>query len=297
LKSFNVESNFEEERDLDMYVGSYDAPVRDLKSYRLRLEELALLGFRSVGLAINWDEHPRDLSGEEKNAIGEIVENNDLEIRFHPDLANVQRVAQQENLELLACAQREMEPIVEWALELGAVAVCCDSMRNFYDETVAVFRLLVEMTRGTELKLGVENSQKGIINSPEKMNEAVERVGDERMGLLVDVGHINTTVTQGWNDCKSATEFLTSLQVPIWDTHIHNNDGASDGHLPLRDPVGTLDVREIVAGFHQIGYAGPLNFECARKTRPCSMGEMEEKIVADKAYLEQMVREVAESES
>ena len=276
-----------------MYVGSYDAPVRDLKSYRLRLEELALLGFRNVGLAINWDEHPRDLSAEEKRGIAEIVERCDLEIRFHPDLANVQRIAREENLELSACARREMEPIVEWALELGAVSVCCDSIRNFFEETVAVFRLLVEMTRGTELKLGVENSQKGVINSPEKMNEAVERVGDARMGLLVDVGHINTTVTQGWNDCKSATEFLTGLQVPIWDTHIHNNDGESDGHLPLRDPVGTLDVREIVAGFHQIGYTGPLNFECARKMRPCSMGEMEEKIVADKESLEQVIGEVA----
>ena len=278
-----------------MYVGSYDAPVRDLKSYRLRLEELALLGFRSVGLAINWDEHPRDLSAEEKRGIAEIVERCDLEIRFHPDLANVQRIAREENLELSACARREMEPIVEWALELGAVSVCCDSIRNFFEETVAVFRLLVEMTRGTELKLGVENSQKGVINSPEKMNEAVERVGDARMGLLVDVGHINTTVTQGWNDCKSATEFLTGLQVPIWDTHIHNNDGESDGHLPLRDPVGTLDVREIVAGFHQIGYTGPLNFECARKMRPCSMGEMEEKIVADKESLEQVIGEVAKA--
>ena len=47
-----------------MYVGAYDAPVRDLASYRLRLEELALLGFRSVGLAIDWEEHPRDLSGK-----------------------------------------------------------------------------------------------------------------------------------------------------------------------------------------------------------------------------------------
>ena len=56
-----------------MYVGAYDAPVRDLASYRLRLEELALLGFRSVGLAIDWEEHPRDLSGEEQRALAGVI--------------------------------------------------------------------------------------------------------------------------------------------------------------------------------------------------------------------------------
>ena len=275
-----------------MYVGSYDAPVRDLRSYSLRVEELVHLGFRSIGLAISWDEHPRDLPEEEKNAVGELIEANGLEIRFHPDLANVHRIARQENVDLLKCASREMEPIVEWALELGAVSVCCDSIRACFDDTIEVFKVMVEMTRGTELKLGVENSQRGVINSPGKMNEAVERVGDGRMGLLVDVGHINTTVRQGWNDCGSAAEFLAGLRVPIWDTHFHNNGGQSDDHLTVRDPAGTLDMREIVEGLHGLGYAGPLHMECTRKARKCSLGEMEEAILGDKKYLEQVIAAV-----
>jgi len=278
-----------------MYVGSYDAPVQDLKSYRLRLEELIHLGFRSVGLAIGWDEHPRDLPEEEKSAVEDLIREHDLEIRFHPDLANVHRLAQEESLDLLKCARREMEPVIEWALRLGVISVCCDSIRTFFDETVEVFHLMIEMTRGTELKFGVENSQRGIINSPEKMNEAVARVDDARMGALVDIGHINTTVTQGWNDCESAAAFLTGLRVPIWDTHVHNNTGETDGHLTVRDPAGTLDMREIVAGFHELGYEGPLNMECTRKVRKCSLGEIEETIVADKGYLEQVIAGVTGS--
>lgn len=274
-----------------MHVGSYDTPVRDLKSYRLRLEELVHLGFQSVGLAISWDEHPRHLSAEDRRAISELVRERGLEIRLHPDLANVQRLAQRDSLSLLECAQREMEPIVQWALELGAVSVCCDSIRACFDETVAVFRLLIEMSQGTELRLGVENSQRGVINSAAKMNEAVARVDDERMGVLVDVGHINTTVTQGLIDCGSAAEFLGGLRVPIWDTHIHNNDGASDGHLSVRDPAGTLDLRQVVTGFRDIGYAGPLNFECKRKAQYGSMLSMEQMLRDDRAFLERMVAE------
>ena len=151
---------------------------------------------------------------------------------------------------------------------------------------------MIEMTQGTDLKLGVENSQRGVINSPGKMNEAVERVGDPRMGLLVDVGHINTTVTQGWNDCNSPAEFLAGLHAPIWDTHFHNNGGRSDDHRTVRDPAGTLDMREIVTGLHELGYTGPLNMECMRRARPCSLGKMEETISVDKKYLEQVIAEV-----
>jgi len=275
-----------------MYVGSYDAPVRDLRSYRLRLEELAYLGFRSVGLAISWEEHPRHLPADERQAIAELAVERDLEIRFHPDLARVHQLARQESLDLLQCARRELEPILEWALDLGVVAVCCDSIRARLDETVAVFQLMVEMTRGTQLKLGVENSQRGVINSPARMNEAVERVGDARMGVLVDVGHIHTTITREWIDCGSPEEYLTSLRVPIWDTHFHNNAGETDDHLPVRDPRGTLDMRQVVAGLHAIGYEGPLNLECVRRELKCSLGEMEEAIVADREYLEQVVRQV-----
>ena len=278
-----------------MYVGAYDAPVSDLSSYRLRLEELALLGFRSVGLAIDWEKQPRDLAAEEKRAIAALIEDYGLELRLHPDLGKLHNRAKGEGVEWSECVRRDVGALAEWALELGALSICCDSVRALFDETVEAFRLMIEMTQGTDLKFGVENSQRGVINSPSKMNEAVERVGDARMGLLVDVGHINTTVTHGWIECASAAEFLAGLQVPIWDTHMHNNTGQTDGHLTVQDPEGTLDMRQVVAGFHGLGYAGPLNMKCARKSGKKSMWEMEEAIVADKVYLEGLVAEVGGS--
>ncbi len=280
-----------------MYVGAYDAPVRDLQSYALRLEELALLGFSSVGLAVDWDEHPRDLGAGQRQTIADLVKRHGLELRLHPDLGKLHRRAEEEGVQWAECVRRDMGALAEWALEVGAVSICCDSVRALFDETVAAFGWMIEMTRGTGLKLGVENSQRGVINSPEKMNKAVERVGDERMGLLVDVGHINTTVAKGWVDCASAVEFLAGLRVPIWDTHIHNNSGQTDDHRTVRDPEGTLDMREVVVGLHALGYAGPLNMECTRKARKQSMREMEETIVADRAYLEGLIAELGQMNS
>ncbi|MFC1525682.1 sugar phosphate isomerase/epimerase family protein [Candidatus Latescibacterota bacterium] len=275
-----------------MYVGSYDAPVRDLASYALRLQELVHLGFHSVGLAISWDEHPRDLSAEDRQAVADLVREHELELRFHPDLANVARASVQHNRELLACAADELEPIVAWAVELGVVSLCCDSLRQQLDETIDVFSLLVDMTRGTALQLGVENSQRGIINSPERLNEVVDRVGDPRMGVLLDVGHVNTTVTQQWNDCPSPQDFVTGLRVPIWDTHLHTNGGVTDDHLPVSNPAGTLDLGQVLAGLDQVGYAGPLNLECSRKNCPGSLRDMETAMLADRQLLEGIVAQV-----
>ena len=166
---------------------------------------------------------------------------------------------------MLPYARRKLDPLIDWALRHRVLSICCDSIRADFEATVAILRLLIDMTGGTQLRVGVENSQRGIINSADKMNEAVERVDDERMGLLVDVGHINTTITNGWIACDDPAEFLDGLRVPIWDTHIHNNDGRTDSHLTVRDPAGTLDMVTIVESLHRLGYKGPLNMECAPK--------------------------------
>ena len=59
--------------------------------------------------------------------------------------------------------------------------------------------------------------------------------------------------------------------------------------MTVRDPAGTLDMKEVVEGFRALSYEGPLNMECIRRVRKLSMREMEEPIVADRGYLEGMV--------
>ena len=274
-----------------MYIGCYDASVKDLGNYRLRLEELARLGFRSVGLAINWEEHPANLGEDEKAGIDDLVKTYSLEVRLHPDLAYVWQLAQQEKIDLLVCARRELEPVIEWGLRLNAYSICCDSIRPLLKETVEVFKLMLQMSRGPDLKFGVENSQKGVINSPERLNQAVEMVDDSRMGVLIDTGHINTTITNRWNSCTSPEEFLSALDVPIWDTHLQNNSGKTDGGLTVRDSEGTIDIPALLRAFHAIGYTGGLLFECKRGNR--TFQQIEKILVEDKIYLERIIQEIS----
>jgi sugar phosphate isomerase/epimerase len=277
---------------LTVHVGCYDAPFKELPSYRMRLEELCRLGFASVGLAVDWDDPPSDQSAEDDTAIAELLRANRAELRLHPDLGKLERRARMAGEELLPYARRQLDPLIDWALRHGVLSICCDSIRADFEATVAVLRLLIDMTAGTQLKVGVENSQRGIINSADKMNEAVERVDDERMGLLVDVGHINTTITNGWIDCDDPGDFLDGLRVPIWDTHIHNNDGRTDGHLTVRDPAGTLDMMTIVEGLHRLGYTGPLNMECAPKEARPRQTELAGRLVEDREYLKALIARV-----
>ena len=48
-------------------------------------------------------------------------------------------------------------------------------------------------------------------------------------------------------------------------------------------------MKEVIEGFRALSYEGPLNMECIRRVRKLSMREMEEAIVADRAYLEGLV--------
>ena len=111
------------------------------------------------------------------------------------------------------------------------------------------------------------------------------------MGVLLDVGHVNTTITQGWIDCGSPAEFVAGLRVPIWDTHFHTNAGLSDDHLPVHDRSGTLDVAQVIGALHERAYAGPLNLECTRKARARTLRDMEADVLADREYLERLIRE------
>ena len=74
-----------------MHAGCYDAPFKELPSYRMRLEELCRLGFVSVGLAVDWDDLPSDQSSEDDAATGELLRANRAELRLHPDLAKLEQ--------------------------------------------------------------------------------------------------------------------------------------------------------------------------------------------------------------
>ena len=79
------------------------------------------------------------------------------------------------------------------------------------------------------------------------------------------------------------------MTLCLWRRRGTSCGGQTDGHMTVRDPAGTLDMKEVVEGFRALSYDGPLNMECIRRVRKLSMREMEEAIVADREYLEGLV--------
>lgn len=89
-------------------------------------------------------------------------------------------------------------------------------------------------------------------SSPLDLLYLVEEVGSERFKVCVDTGHFNV------NSIDPA-EAIEKLSGHIAATHIHDNDGKRDQHLPPLS--GCIDWRRVVTAFEAAGYGGPLIYE------------------------------------
>ncbi len=74
--------------------------------------------------------------------------------------------------------------------------------------------------------------------TPEMLLDIVDAVDDPRLGLCLDVGHINAYASQ------PATVWLEACARRIRHLHIHNNHGDWDSHSALAD--GTIPMAELL---------------------------------------------------
>ena len=104
--------------------------------------------------------------------------------------------------------------------------------------------------------------------------------GNRRFGYLVDLGHMlirlrgkNTSgkplFTNRYDECPPCdapgyNEFMRALaskEFPIFEIHLHNNDGEKDLHLFLEQ--GVLDIPMIARVVHDLDFRGVLTIESA----------------------------------
>ena len=74
---------------------------------------------------------------------------------------------------------------------------------------------------------------------PDTLIEIIDRVGDPRLKICLDVGHANAVKTTG-----TVEEWIEKMGERIGHFHLHNNDGGSDSHGELTD--GALDMEKIL---------------------------------------------------
>jgi sugar phosphate isomerase/epimerase len=85
------------------------------------------------------------------------------------------------------------------------------------------------------------------------------------VALAVDTGHANMNAT--------AAEETLAAGHRLRTTHVHDNDGRTDTHLP--PGLGTIDWAAWLRALDSVGYTGPVMLECIRHLRqqPGSLDE------------------------
>lgn len=117
------------------------------------------------------------------------------------------------------------------------------------------------------VKIAVENRlESGYGALPRDLLELVEEVRSDALGICFDTGHANVNGLNPVLMVESLGRFLIA-------THIHDNDGHRDQHLPPL--MGSIDWGGLIEAFSKTGYSRPLILE----VHECGRLEMDDNIV------------------
>ena len=75
--------------------------------------------------------------------------------------------------------------------------------------------------------------------TPDMLLDIVTGVGSDKIGLCLDVGHVNAYSP------VPVSQWIDRYGSRLRHLHMHNNDGSADTHSPVRE--GTLDIPAIAA--------------------------------------------------
>ncbi len=144
--------------------------------------------------------------------------------------------------------------------------------------------------------------------TPDERGQIEYLKGNRRFGYLVDLGHMFLRIkgknqsgkplfTNRFDECPVCEkpgyhEFMRALaskEFPIFEMHLHNNDGENDIHLFLED--GPLDIPMIARVVRDIDFHGIMTIESAPGYKfNCSGDEADEGIMKTFAYWKECCR-------
>lgn len=128
-----------------------------------------------------------------------------------------------------------------------------------YDEdgSACALELALEILAPLGVPVGIEN---WVINCAMKHFERLHtRLGDPALGLLLDLGHLNIAYRSGLLGAATPADFVAASPLPIWEIHVHDNNGTSDRHWPLGE--GNLDVETVAQALLRRGFDGYVTLE------------------------------------
>ena len=118
---------------------------------------------------------------------------------------------------------------------------------------------LADHAQGTGMLVCVENMPPGVHPGSRMADLAdlIAEVNRAEVALAVDTGHAHMNTT--------AAEETRAAGARLVTTHVHDNDGQRDTHLPPGE--GSIDWLDWSSALDTVGYEGPVMLECIRHLR------------------------------
>ena len=205
--------------------------------------------------------------------------------------------------EEVAIFKRDVDAIAKWQKKYGLLEVLSFDVAQDVRDNVMPY---IEYVLGYEQFGKVALEDFGVTAEERAQIESLK--GNPRFGYLLDLGHMNIRIhgvnTEPINlfrnspsecprcDNPGYNEFLRafrSKEFPIFEMHLHNNDGENDIHLFLED--GPLDIPMIARVVRDIDFQGIMTIESAPGFKfECSGDDADEGILKTFDYWKECCR-------
>jgi sugar phosphate isomerase/epimerase len=118
---------------------------------------------------------------------------------------------------------------------------------------------LAEHASGTGVVVCVENMPRGVFPGSRMADlfNLLAEIGRADLALALDTGHAHLTST--------AHEETLAAGPLLRTTHVHDNLGRQDTHLP--PGLGTIDWQKWASALNAVDYLGPIVLECIKHLR------------------------------
>jgi sugar phosphate isomerase/epimerase len=161
----------------------------------------------------------------------------------------------------------DLERCVDWLLDAGGSCLVVHpgglselaNVSSRRDMLTSGLCLLANHASGTGVTICVENMPPGVFPGSQMVDlrEIVDTIDRPEIALALDTGHARISASVPGETLAAGSRLRT--------THVHDNDGRQDTHLPPGS--GTIDWGEWVRALDAIDYRGPIVLECIKHLR------------------------------
>lgn len=199
----------------------------------------------------------------------------------------------------VAVFRKGIDTVAAWQAETGAIDILS------FDVYGGVRGNASPYVRYAMERVGTRTAVEDYGLNDAELRDLASLEGEEKFGYLLDIGHMfirfngkntsgATLFTQSALEANEATTegFVRTLRAktfPVFEMHLHNNDGEHDTHRFL--PDGALDMAAFAEALRTVGYDGYLTIESAPGYQfPCYGAEADAGILRDLALWRSLMK-------